>query len=457
MTRILEQAARAQPCAVPCSCGGTATSQGFEETAFVGRFGRVPVSRRRLACARCATSWFPVDHAWGLPAGLYAEDVREATERLAVRLSSFEEAVAELQYLWGVAPEASTAHRWVAQDGARADALVTADAHERWAAYEARVFAEARGDQRAPCRTPGFGVVEVDGVHALTWKPGHEPRRPAAAALGEEALAGATDSSDRAARHPAPSTLSHVPGSPLGPPGRSPRVRGRELCMGITYRGEHAADESPGRGVLLHRRYVATLNDRAGFWPKLHAAAAEQGVLACEHLVRVSDGGAYFVDQTTELFRGQPLIGILDIQHARQHVWEAGHQVVGDPTQTAAWVIPRTQALWDGKVAEVIVDVGAERARRRGRGQRDALDSLRGYLTRHQHLMDYPRYREAGYPLASAAIESANKRVVGRRCKQGGMIWSEPGLEAMVALRVAFYNPDTWERLWPHTTITHAA
>ena len=26
-------------------------------------------------------------------------------------------------------------------------------------------------------------------------------------------------------------------------------------------------------GVLLDRRYVATLNDRAGFWQKLHAAA----------------------------------------------------------------------------------------------------------------------------------------------------------------------------------------
>ena len=52
---------------------------------------------------------------------------------------------------------------------------------------------------------------------------------------------------------------------------------------------------------------------------------------------------------------------------------------------------------------------------------------------------------------ASAAIESANKRLVGRRCKQGGLIWNEPGLEAMVALRVAFYNRDTWRRLWPHS------
>ena len=112
--------------------------------------------------------------------------------------------------------------------------------------------------------------------------------------------------------------------------------------------------------------------------------------------------------------------------------------------------MPRTKAIMDGKVAEVIAGLTDERERRRGK-PRAAVDDLMGYLDRHKQLMDYPRYQAAGYPLASAAVESANKRLVGRRCKQGGMIWSEPGLEAMVALRVAFYNPDTWSRLWPHT------
>ena len=77
------------------------------------------------------------------------------------------------------------------------------------------------------------------------------------------------------------------------------------------------------------------------------------------------------------------------------------------------------------------------------------VQKLTGYLSRHKHMMDYPAYHAAGYPLASAAIESTNKSLVGRRCKQGGMIWSEVGLEAMVALRVAFYNPGGWQALWP--------
>ncbi len=115
------------------------------------------------------------------------------------------------------------------------------------------------------------------------------------------------------------------------------------------------------------------------------------------------------------------------------------------------WVLPRTKAIMDGKVDQVISGLGQERKRSTGSQALKALDDLAGYLRRHRHMMDYPAYHAAGYPLASAAIESTNKRLVGRRCKQGGMIWSEVGLEAMVALRVAFYNLGAWHILWPHT------
>jgi len=221
------------------------------------------------------------------------------------------------------------------------------------------------------------------------------------------------------------------------------------VCVGLVYLGEQACQQSPGRGVLLGKRYVATLDDREGFWLKLHAAAATQGVLSRKKVVRISDGGKYFIDQTAELFSDQPLVGILDCQHAKQHVWEAGHELAADKKEVQEWVMPRAKAIMDGKVAEVIAGLTDERERRRGK-PRVAVDELRGYLDRHKHLMDYPAYHAAGYPLASAAVESANKRLVGRRCKQGGMIWSEPGLEAMVAMQVGFMNPGAWQSLWPH-------
>jgi hypothetical protein len=455
MEFVIQQAALAHGPGQVCTCGRQAKSRGFEKTTFVARFGRVQAGRRRNECV-CGRSWFPFDEAWGLPAGEYADDVREATERLACRMGSFDEAVEELRYLWAVAPDGSTAKRWVTEDGTRAAKAAKADAEAHWSKYDQQVHAQARGDLRAKERSDGFGVIEVDGVHVLTWKPGQEPRRKATneakaqSATPSAALeAAVSETGERALRHQPPSTLSEVAGSPMGPSGRSPRVAGREVCMGLTYLGAHACEESPGRGVLLDRRYVATLNDRDGFWHKLHAAATTQGVLSRQKVVRVSDGGAYFIDRSNELFCDPPLLGILDCQHAKQHVWEAGHKVVADKKEVPSWVLPRTKAIMDGKVDQVLSGLGQEREHATGCQAVKALDDLTGYLSRHKHMMDYPAYHAAGYPLASAAIESTNKRLVSRRCKQGGMIWSEVGLEAMVALRVAFYNPGGWQALWP--------
>jgi hypothetical protein len=538
---VLDQAARSAPTSSACACGGRAESQGFEAISFIMRFGRVRVGRRRCRCDDCKRTGMPLDEAWSLPEGDYADDVREATERLACRLG-YGEAMEQLQALWGIAPAASTAQRWVVEDGQRAQQAVRSDAKQHWAGYEKQQEAIGMGDLRALERVAGFGVVELDGVMVLTWKPGQESRRslaanantdpapeansetstssalsgpepkaperpsnPAAASpcsceQGEscrlaQALPANTNvdaplkapcettgsgvvstpepkaaevppkstsasvsgcdnagcqTSPPAIRHQPPSTLSQVQGSPMGPTGRSARIQGREVCVGLAYLGEHMCEQSKGHGVLLERRYVVTLNDRESFWIQLHAAATAQGVLNRKTLVRLSDGGQYFIEKSAELFCDQPMVPILDIQHAKQHVWETGHDLLRPKKELDAWVAPHLEHIKNGEAAAVIVDLAEERKKRQNLEQLKSIDGLSGYLHRHLQMMDYPAYRAAGYPIASAAIESTNKRLVSRRCKQGGMIWSEPGLEAMLALRAAAFNPGAWQRLWPH-------
>ena len=105
-------------------------------------------------------------------------------------------------------------------------------------------------------------------------------------------------------------------------------------------------------------------------------------MLARQVVVHLSDGGAYFVDRSAELFRDQPLVGILDIQHAKQHVWEAGHKVVADKKELRTWVLPHVDAIHDGRVDRVILDLAEERERRPA-PQRETIESLRGYWSLH--------------------------------------------------------------------------
>jgi hypothetical protein len=49
--------------------------------------------------------------------------------------------------------------------------------------------------------------------------------------------------------------------------------------------------------------------------------------------------------------------------------------------------------------------------------------------------MDYPSYRARGMQIGSGTIESTCKHLVSARLKQAGMIWSEAGANALVAVR----------------------
>src|SRR3989442_308267 len=85
---------------------------------------------RGLACLGGASS-----HGWRDFVSKRSVARARGTDRLSCRLG-FREAVAELLHLWGVAPEASTAKRWIGRDGDRAKAVVKADAEANWKRYE---------------------------------------------------------------------------------------------------------------------------------------------------------------------------------------------------------------------------------------------------------------------------------------------------------------------------------
>ena len=69
------------------------------------------------------------------------------------------------------------------------------------------------------------------------------------------------------------------------------------------------------------------------------------------------------------------------------------------------------------------------------------------YLLKREAHMQYPAYQEAGWPIGSGSVESANKLVVEARLKGAGMRWCRHNVDRMLVLRNAVCNRE-WKQTW---------
>ncbi len=69
------------------------------------------------------------------------------------------------------------------------------------------------------------------------------------------------------------------------------------------------------------------------------------------------------------------------------------------------------------------------------------------YLQKREAHMQYPSYQQAGWPIGSGSVESANKLVVEARLKGAGMRWERQNVNPMLVLRNAVCNR-RWNETW---------
>jgi hypothetical protein len=75
------------------------------------------------------------------------------------------------------------------------------------------------------------------------------------------------------------------------------------------------------------------------------------------------------------------------------------------------------------------------------------------YLQKREAHMQYPTYQQAGWPIGSGSVESANKVVVEARLKGAGMRWGRQNVNPMLVLRNAVCNRH-WNQTWT-TAVAH--
>jgi hypothetical protein len=85
----------------------------------------------------------------------------------------------------------------------------------------------------------------------------------------------------------------------------------------------------------------------------------------------------------------------------------------------------------------------------------EAVHKELGYFERNIDRMQYGAYRKKGFFIGSGVVEAGCKTVIGARCKQSGMFWSEPGVENVLALR-CIHNSRRLDQFWKYRLNQHA-
>jgi hypothetical protein len=196
---------------------------------------------------------------------------------------------------------------------------------------------------------------------------------------------------------------------------------------------------------LKAHSYRAGLWDAVTFGRQQWAAAKRRGFMAARLVLSINDGAHWIWSLILTCY---PLaVGIIDWWHAMDHLWQVARAAVGQGSaHAAAWVAQQERALWTGKVEQVVTALRALNPD--GEEARECVRQNIGYFEYHSERMRYERYRLAGYPLGSGAVEGGGcKHLVGDRLKQAGMRWSRPGAQAILSLRAALFS-DRWKDVW---------
>ena len=376
----------------PCPCGASARYAGRRTKTFTTVLGEMALDRAWYHCGACGHGFAPRDRELGMAGSALSPGALRMTGLAAARLS-FAESGAMLRELAGLAIDPKSVER-------HAEAL-----GEEVADDERRTVEAEPGD----ARTLYLGVdgtgVPVRGSETA----GRKGKQPDGSAKTREAKIAVVWSAESLGKD--------------GAPARDPDSATHNAAI------ETAACLDTDVGPPPFARRVVREAQRRGF-----DDAPRQVVLG--------DGAAWIWNLAGEHFPNA--IQIVDIFHAKQHLFDAAKAVYGPGTDlAAAWGKQRRDELDQGRIDELVAELG------RHAGSCEAARKDRDYFSRNRERMRYPEFRAMGLCVATGVVEGACKSLVGGRLKRGGMHWTVDGANAILALRCAVISnrfDDFWER-----------
>lgn len=213
----------------------------------------------------------------------------------------------------------------------------------------------------------------------------------------------------------------------------------------------------------LLKTYVATTGSIKELERLLSIEAERRGWLRALFAIWISDHGHGLPAMVERLFGRRLAQIITDFFHACERLSECARLLRGEGPQADR---PRQRLfhglkdrLWRGRV-ERVIEVLVEEAEKLAprpehltaladRPEVQKLWEHIFYFEKHRGTMDYPRYRERGWPISSAMIESACGQF-GERMKHNRMRWTRRTADALHHIKAAILSQDNrWASRWP--------
>jgi hypothetical protein len=207
-----------------------------------------------------------------------------------------------------------------------------------------------------------------------------------------------------------------------------------------------------GRETLVVGKpcYCAGFESAETFWYRVYVEAWRQGLgsVGVALIVVVGDGADWIWRYAARFLAGgtAPIVEIVDIYHAWEHLGTVAAAVFGSGSAAAAaWVEPLKATLLTAGAAPIRTAL-----RELAPPDPPAAEEVRkalGYFTTHAARMNYPQFIAQHLPIGSGAVESSCKTLIEERAKGAGMRWLKQDAQAVVSLR-ALWRSGHWQAFW---------
>jgi hypothetical protein len=191
--------------------------------------------------------------------------------------------------------------------------------------------------------------------------------------------------------------------------------------------------------------YTGAIETAPEFGQRLYAEAYHRGWSRAQKKVIIGDGAEWIWNLADLHFPGA--LQIVDLFHARQHLWELARLLYpGEDGRQKQWILRHQPKLDDGKIEKLVGYLRSLEMPSTELSQ--TVQKAADYFEKNAERMRYPEFRRQHLFVGSGVIEAGCKNVIGQRLKRSGMFWTVRGANAIIALRCCRLSgrfEDYWE------------